>query len=186
MVHSESTKYEAVAAELRARVHLMQPDESLPTERRLAEEFTVSRTTVRQAIRALIAEGLIYNVQGSGTYVAPPGLVSKTLRLTGFSQDMRQRGLVPSSRILVLETVAATGDIAAKLGIPAAGKVFHVWRLRAADGAPMALEHVWLPEAVAVAVHFQMEQSLYDQLEAAGYTVARAAETIDAVNVDAV
>lgn len=46
----------------------LQPGERLPTERKLAEMFDVSRTTVRQALAALEAKGLIHSQIGSGTY----------------------------------------------------------------------------------------------------------------------
>ena len=42
----------------------------LPTEYELVERFSVSRQTIRQAIAFLKSEGLVYQVQGSGTYVA--------------------------------------------------------------------------------------------------------------------
>jgi len=48
------------------------PNDRLPTEHELAERFDLSRQTVRQAIGALVQEGRLYRVQGSGTYVAEP------------------------------------------------------------------------------------------------------------------
>ncbi|WP_295702363.1 GntR family transcriptional regulator, partial [Lapillicoccus sp.] len=112
-------KYEVLAAALEERVGAMDAHDALPTERELLEEFQVSRTTVRQAIQRLIRQGLVYNVQGSGTYVANPAVVSKTLRLTSFTEDMRQRGLEPSSTILEQQTVAATPQLAAQLHLTA-------------------------------------------------------------------
>ncbi len=48
----------------------LQPGDKIPTERELARLWGVSRLTVRQAIAELVEEGILYRVQGSGTYVA--------------------------------------------------------------------------------------------------------------------
>lgn len=48
----------------------LQPGDKIPTERELARLLGVSRLTVRKALEELVDEGLLYRVQGSGTYVA--------------------------------------------------------------------------------------------------------------------
>ena len=47
------------------------PDQRLPTEQRLAEQFGVSRTVVREAISQLKSIGLLTSRQGAGVFVAP-------------------------------------------------------------------------------------------------------------------
>ena len=178
-------KYEVVAITLEKRVRAMQPHESLPTERGLLDEFQVSRTTVRQAIQILIRKGLVYNVQGSGTYVANPDIISKSLRLTGFSEDMRQRGMEPASRILGRGTVAASAELAAKLHVALDAPLIAIRRLRLADGMPMALESVFLVASIVDLDRLEMTDSLYEQLEDEGVHILRAAQTIEAINLDA-
>lgn len=178
-------KYEVLAAALEERVGAMHAHDALPTERELLEEFQLSRTTVRQAIRLLVRQGLVYNVQGSGTYVANPAVVSKTLRLTSFTEDMRQRGLEPSSTILEQQDVAATPKLATQLHLTAGDPLIAVLRLRLADGLPMALEQVYLVAGLVDLAHLDTASSLYEQLRDAGVTITRATQTIDAVNLDA-
>jgi DNA-binding GntR family transcriptional regulator len=178
-------KYEVLAAALEQRVRSMKAHDALPTERELLEEFGVSRTTVRQAIQLLIRKGLVYNVQGSGTYVSNPAVVSKTLRLTGFSEDMRQRGMEPASTVLEHGTVVASPDLAAKLHISAGDPLVAIRRLRSADGVPMALETVYLVAGLVDRDRIDLVKSLYEQLRDQGVNVVRAAQTIEAVNVDA-
>src|ERR1700748_644412 len=72
----------------------LSPHDKLPTERDLADEFSLSRLTVRQVLARLAAEGWVYREQGSGTFVSEPR-IAKSLELTSFSEDMRARGLRP-------------------------------------------------------------------------------------------
>jgi len=76
--------------------HVLAPDDALPSERQLAEDFAVSRITVRRAIEGLVAEGLLVSRQGSGNFVC--SRVEKNFaKLTSFSEDMRARGSRPHS-----------------------------------------------------------------------------------------
>jgi len=51
--------------------HDSQPDLALPTERELAERFTVGRREIRRALNVLEEEGRIWRKQGKGTFVGP-------------------------------------------------------------------------------------------------------------------
>lgn len=82
----------------RITAHEWQPEDCLPSERTLCEEYGLSRMTVRQALAELEKEGIIKRVHGKGTYVQREKLTQPLLKLTSFSEDMRQRGLVPGSR----------------------------------------------------------------------------------------
>lgn len=121
--------------------------DAVPSERELRDRFTVSRMTVRQAIDALVNEGLLVREQGRGTFVAPPK-IDMELRLVGFGDDMRRRGLEPSGRLLDAETASAPHDVAEALELAVGDPVHHVQRLRCADGVPMAVEETWLPAAL--------------------------------------
>lgn len=179
-------KYEQLVASLQEKIATMAPHAALPTERALREEFALSRTTVRRAIQVLLRNGLVYNIQGSGTYVANPAVVSKTLRLTGFSEDMKQRGLAPSSQVLKQGPAAASAELASLLEVDLGAPLLMLHRLRLADEAPMALEEICLvTDRVRAAQPLDYGRSLYEQLNQAGIVVDRAAQTIEAVNLDA-
>lgn len=64
--------YERVARKLTELISSdnLQPDDRLPTEQDLCEQLGVSRTVVREAIKVLVATGLVYTRRGSGLYVA--------------------------------------------------------------------------------------------------------------------
>ena len=70
----------------------MSPGEALPSEREMAERFDVSRSTLRQSLKDLAQMGLLATRPGMGTVVL--GRIPKALsRLSGFTEDMRLRGL---------------------------------------------------------------------------------------------
>lgn len=48
----------------------MKPGEALPAKRDLAADFSISRITVRKALDALVADGLLVRRLGAGTFVA--------------------------------------------------------------------------------------------------------------------
>jgi GntR family transcriptional regulator len=103
--------------------------------------------TIRRATDSLIAEGLVERRHGSGTYVVPQPF-ARLLGLTSFSQDMRERGLTPSSRMIAFEPIPADASVAGPLGIPVGERTFRFTRLRLANEEPMAVETVWIPAAL--------------------------------------
>jgi len=155
------------------------PGEALPSERTLAEALGVSRLTVRRALDELVAGGLLVRRQGSGTYVARR--VEQPLSvLTGFSEDMRARGMEPGSRWLKREKGTATPAEALALSLPPGAAVVRLVRVRTADGTPMAVERAvvparFLPDPGAVG------DSLYAALRRRGHVPARALERLRAV-----
>lgn len=120
------------------------PDAPIPSERELMAGYGVSRMTVREAIGQLVNEGRLYSVRGKGTFVARP-TVESHLHLASFTEDMRRRGLEPSTVILGAELADPPRQVRAALRIPAPQQAYHFERLRIADGTPMALEDSWYP-----------------------------------------
>jgi GntR family transcriptional regulator, nutrient-sensing system regulator len=120
------------------------PGSPIPTERSLAAEFDVSRTTVRQALADLTVEGRLLRVQGKGTFAAEPK-VAQRLQLSSYTEDMRAQGREPSSQLIDIVEMSAEGELTTLLGIRSGAKVLRMQRLRLADGEPMAIETTHLP-----------------------------------------
>ncbi len=118
---------------------------AVPSERELADICKVSRMTARQALNALKNEGFVYQERGIGTFVSKRKLDVHTRNLVGFTEEMRGRGLVPSTKILLSRCENAAPEIAKELGIDAEDEVFHFQRLRLADNSPLAFEDGFLP-----------------------------------------
>ncbi|GGR99244.1 HTH-type transcriptional repressor YvoA [Micromonospora fulviviridis] len=180
-------KHEALYTALRAEIgSTLRPHDPLPSERELVARFGVSRATVRQAVGRLEEEGLVYRAQGSGTFVADPATISKSLALTSFSEDMRSRRLTPDSRLLDFTLTEAGVAVARDLSLSPGAEVAHIRRLRLADGLPMCIEEVWLPtERVGELDAAVVGGSLYGALGARGVQPHHADQVIAATVVDA-
>ena len=178
-------KHELIRDELLEDIVQLPTDAPLPQERELAERFLVSRTTVRQALKALTDEGRIYAIRGRGTFVASQR-ISKNLRLTSFTDDMQNRGLKPGTRLLQAKEISSDPQTAAMLEISAGSRVIHLERLRLADGFPMCFESIWLPSRLYRGLLTQeLEQPLYGLL-ATKYNIRieRAEQKIAAENIE--
>ena len=143
------------------------PDQQLPTEEQLSARFRVSKITVRQALRELANLGMVRREQGRGTFVQKPALQEGPRKLTSFTDEMRQHGLVATSQVLDKGIIPAPADVAARLGIPSDERVFCLRRLRLADGTPVGVQTVYLPLAMVPGideVNFT-DLSLYGLLE---------------------
>ncbi len=137
-------KGEALREILEGLVASMGPGAELPSERLLAEHFALARMTVRTEIDRLVTEGLVYRLHGRGTFVAEPR-VAQAVLFSSFSEDMRARGMAPGSMVRSREVIEAGPFLARSLEVAAGAPVAEFERLRTADGAPMALERVYLP-----------------------------------------
>lgn len=122
--------------------------ESIPSERELSEQLGVSRMTVRQSVTNLVNSGLLYREKGRGTYVANPKLEQPLNGLTSFTEDMKARGMQPSSKLIHFEKVIPSVDIARDLQLEQEELVFYVVRIRYADRKPMAIERTYIPVKV--------------------------------------
>ena len=116
----------------------------MPPESELIEKYQVSRNTIRQVLDLLVQEGLIYRQRGRGTFVAHPTLEQTMLRIISFTEDMEQRGFVPSTEVLSAQIIVATAEIAGKLQIREGEELAVIERLRLADGEPMSIENSYL------------------------------------------
>ncbi|MEW6045984.1 MAG: GntR family transcriptional regulator [Bacillota bacterium] len=128
---------------------VLKPGDRIPTELELSARFGVSRTTVKQAIQQLVHAGLVYRVQGKGTFVSQPRIPRRLEGLISFHEEMRQRGYTPATELLEAAIVSAARHVAKALGVEAGSPVLRLVRRRLADGSPIALQTHYLPGEMA-------------------------------------
>lgn len=119
----------------------------LPSETELAAAFGVNRHTVRQAVSALQAEGLLRVEQGRGMFVQHELLHYPLSRRTRFSENLQRQGLIAGQQWLTARTGPASARVAGELGLPAGAPVHHLESLSEASGQPISLMSAWYPAA---------------------------------------
>ncbi len=156
-------KHVQVREYVRSLVAGASPGSPAPSERELVHRFGVARMTVRQAMDALVVEGLLERIPGRGTFVARPRRSASSL--TSFTEDMTRRGLLAESQTLVARREQAGPGVAKALGVFEGDAVIHWRRLRRADRIPMCIEDAYLNEVLLPGfLQAGMPTSLYDAL----------------------
>ena len=119
--------------------------ERLPSESEMMKAFGVSRITVRQALRDLHTEGLVFSVQGKGTFVSRPKVVQDIQRLQGFGEAMTPLGYETSARVVGVQEVKASKEVAASLNLGRSTNVIEVTRIRYLNREPISLDNSFFP-----------------------------------------
>jgi GntR family transcriptional regulator len=154
----------------------------LPSEGELARVYQVNRLTARQALHGLKTCGYAFSQRGRGTFVTVSRVEKNQTQLRGFTEDIMQRGMVPTSRLLEQRVVDANDKLAESLEVQIGTPVMMLRRLRLADGIPMAVEktYIALRQFPGLERFNFIEHSLYHTLrEQFGVRVAWAAEAIE-------
>jgi GntR family transcriptional regulator, N-acetylglucosamine utilization regulator len=150
-----------------------------PSERGLMQHFGVARMTVRQAIDALVAEGLLERAPARGTFVCKnPRPMTRPL---SFAEDARARGWSPTTETLQSGLGQAGPGVAKALGITPGDAVVHWRRLRRLDGVPLCYQDVYLNEVLLPGfLQTGLPASLYSHLAARGLRPTAAEDQLTA------
>lgn len=120
------------------------PGTAIPSEHALAKTYGVNRLTVRNAIDALVHEGLLKRVKGKGVYVMAK--YERDLEvLGGFSQTMKERNVLSCKKILQKGQRLAGEKYASILNIQKEDLLYYIKRLDYADEEPIALQEIFIP-----------------------------------------
>lgn len=122
--------------------------ERLPTETELCQMYSVSRVTIRQALKLLQEKGYINRKQGSGTYVTyyrKYEAIKHSARIVPFSEEMAEAGMSFSARVVSFQLIEASRELAEELDLEIGEKVSVFERVMMGDGRPITLERGHMP-----------------------------------------
>ena len=139
--------YKSIANQLRIRIGTAEYaiGSALPGEHKLAEEFCVSRMTIRKAVDLLVSWGLVFRKNGSGTYISHKNVYPGTENLAGFFESMKTLNDNLTSQVLIFQIQPATEAIAMQLKMPVGNNVYYSRRMRFVNGTPLMLEDSYMP-----------------------------------------
>lgn len=125
------------------------PDRKVPSENELHRTYGISRMTARQVLAQLVNEGLLYRVQGKGTFVAPRKIGTRALAYAGIREQLEEMGYATKTTLVSSEVIPSGRSVAGRLGIAEGTEVGLIRRLRHADGVPISLHESYVPVGLA-------------------------------------
>lgn len=140
--------YQQIANQIRHFIKTSQDDivgSSFWSEGEVAERLEISKMTVRQAFQTLRKEGLLVIEKGRRPVIGSGHAGKDFQQLRGFTEEMSQRGLRPSSKLLALEAQKPDSDTANALRLKRTQDVFCIKRLRFVDNELAGLETTYIP-----------------------------------------
>lgn len=142
----------------------MYPDK-IPTEYELMEKFGVSRSTVRQAVKTLVDEGVLEKKQGLGTFIAVRPIEEWLGNLSSFIDIVNDMGMKPGIQLLERGFTNEPQEVASTLGVEE--EFYYIHRLRMADDVPLVYEKQYYPVKIGSALDkYDLNNvSTYDILE---------------------
>lgn len=156
------------------------PGTKLSNEIVMADEFGLSRPTMRQAMQHLVNKGLLARKRGVGTQVVT-NRIRRQVEFTSLYEDLERDGRRPTTQVLTVETAPAEAAVATALGLEEGQPVVSIERLRLADDQPIALLHNYLPEGmIELDLEALAEGGLYQQMRRSGAALSTAEQTIGA------
>ncbi len=123
----------------------LNPEDKIPSEEKLAQQYSISRMTARHAVTELVNDGHLYRVHGKGTFVSRPRVEKSFAYLTGFATDMVNKGYRPSSKVLHMARIRPDREVAGALHMKPREEVYEIVRIRMANEKPLAYQKTYLP-----------------------------------------
>lgn len=162
------------------------PGNLIGTEKEYEEIYGVSRVTVRRAIDELVQEGYLKSKRGYGTVVLPPKVKEPLIRIKSFSDEMKERGIMPSTKWADIVITKAFNDVADAMNLNKGDEVYRIKRLRCGDGEPIVFFETYLKRELNLPLDDNIYyDSLYTYLEKKkNISIKKLSQRISAINAD--
>jgi GntR family histidine utilization transcriptional repressor len=121
----------------------------VPSENELTRTLAVSRMTANRALRELASDGVLVRVAGVGTFVAEQRVHAHPLEVRNIADEIRARGHEHRVKVLALESVSATRELAERCGVKTGAALDHSLLTHFEDGVPLQVEERYVNPLVA-------------------------------------
>ena len=122
----------------------------IPSENELSQQYGLSRMTVRSVIVRLVQEGLLYRVQGKGTFVSTKKIISQPLSRMGIRDQLDKMGYKNITKLIHKKEIPANRSVAKKLQIPINAPVYEIKRTRSVEGVPFSIHTSYMPKNICL------------------------------------
>lgn len=165
-----------------------QPQAPIPTEDALAQEFDVSRITIRQALGLLERDGLVVRRRGKGTFVSEGVKAYESAKLTGSMEDLILMGVHTSTKVLEMSWIECPQSIKERLGLEDGSQVLRIEKIRHVEKEPFSYVINYLPQKIGEKIkagELTLKPLLMVLEENLGIRPDEADQTIEATIADA-
>lgn len=164
-------KYKEIAEDIRRGIleGKYNPNEQLPLEKEMCQQYNVSRITIKKAVDELVDEGLVIKRRGAGTFVkafdnSDVEGFSMSKQFSGFTESNKNKKV--ESKILKFEVIHPSEEIATKLKMTCDDFVYYIVRVRYADDEALVIEYTYMPIGVIPGIKNDvLQKSIYGYIE---------------------
>ena len=147
---------------------IWKPGDMIPTENELMVAYGISRSTVRQAILALVNDGYLKREKSKGTIVTNSTSRERVIgSLMSFTSEMNMKAIPHYSVLLSQQVVKADRLLAAKMNVPEGSEVYYLRRVRFVKDRPFLVDEHYIPYSLVPGIEqkYQENTSLYTLLQ---------------------
>lgn len=124
-------------------------DDMIPSELELSRRHDISRMTARAVVTQLVNEGLLYRVQGKGTFVVEPKIQARSLAYRGIREQLESMGYSTQTTLLEFRTIPADNHLAKVFSVPTGEPLIFAKRVRSIEERPISLHLSYIPQTLA-------------------------------------
>lgn len=145
----------------------LQPEDELPSESELMQQFHVSRVTARRAMDELYRAGYVEKEQGKRAYVKSASKYQELSTISSYTEEILRQGMTPSRDLLCSKLRICTQEEQEKLKLQKADPVYYMERIYYADAKPLCYTCTTLPYYIFrdIETYDFVNNSLYDIIE---------------------
>lgn len=136
-------------------------NERIPSEHDLSKQYGVSRVTVRAVLTKFVNDGFLYRIQGKGTYVSAPKIVTSNVSYTGIREQLEMQGFNTTTKVIQITEIEANASVRKKLELDEGNdRVIFIERVRFVNDIPFSLHRSYLPKFIGASLD---EDQLVDE-----------------------